>query len=167
MAELAAKMETALAKLTQRDGQELTESDPVWGETSWSFAFYGEVAVVHDVSHVIKILRQLNRTRYTLNGLAELIISYSLSSPFHSSHPTDSQAAPSSTETRQIPLPPSGASLTFHEARTVLAAFSGEASRTSELIKEWVAACTVEVPAWDEIKVEMVASDDEYDLETL
>ncbi|KAG8686052.1 hypothetical protein FRC09_014380 [Ceratobasidium sp. 395] len=157
IAERVTSLEKALAKLTQRDGQESTERDPVWSETSWSFARY--------VSHTIRLLRQLNRTRYTLNTFADPIKTYSLSSPDHSSQPTNSKSASSNPKTHQTLLSSNTSPTPFTQARTALASWSGEASRTSEFIKEWIEACTTEVPAWDGIEVE--DSDGDFDLETL
>ncbi|KAG8734498.1 hypothetical protein FRC10_011696 [Ceratobasidium sp. 414] len=159
IAERVAGLEVALAKLTQRDGQESTENNPVWGETSWSFALY--------VSHIIRLLRQLNRTRYTLATLVEQIIAYSLSSG-HSSQSTDSQPTPSDSGTRQTyssssNVPP----MTFAQARTALASWTSEASRTTESIKEWLETCSIEVPSWDEIEVGREDSDGELEIETL
>lgn len=44
----------ALAKLTQRDGQESTEKMPVWNETSWSLEGYGELSVIHNLVSITK-----------------------------------------------------------------------------------------------------------------
>ncbi|KAG8718387.1 hypothetical protein FRC12_016425 [Ceratobasidium sp. 428] len=159
IAERVTGLEAALTKLTQRDGQESTERNPVWSETSWSFVRY--------VSHIVRLLRQLNRTRYTLNTLAERIRTYSLSSPDHSSQPTNFKSAPPGSETHRIPPSSDTSPTLFAQARTALASWSSEASRTSESVKEWVGACAAEIPAWDEIEVEKGDSDEEFDFENL
>ncbi|KAG8776040.1 hypothetical protein FRC12_001126 [Ceratobasidium sp. 428] len=155
IAERATGLEAALAKLTQRDGQESTEKDSVWSEMSWSFARY--------VSHTVGLLRQLNRIRYILNTLAERIRTYSLSSPDHSPQSANSK----SPEIRRTPPSPDTSPTPFTQARTALASWSSEASCTSELINEWVGSCAAEIPAWDEIEVEKEDSDEEFDLEAL
>lgn len=108
------------------------------------------------VSHIAKVLRQLNRARYTLNALAEQTIAYSLSSPGPDTP---------KVETRQNTS--SSSQPTFAQARTSLASWSSEASRMAESIKEWLETCSIEIPSWEEVEVGKEDSEDELDIDDL
>ncbi|QRV90122.1 hypothetical protein RhiJN_18140 [Ceratobasidium sp. AG-Ba] len=142
VAERAEGLETALAKLTERDGQESTEQKPVWSDSSWSFSRY--------VSHVLELLRQLNRTRSAYNAASAQLVSYSLSLP-------DPDTSYSKTKTSP---------LTFSQARTALASWSSETSRTAEYMDEWKDISSIEAP-WDEYELENEESEDDFDIEGL
>ncbi|KAF8599573.1 hypothetical protein BDV93DRAFT_546790 [Ceratobasidium sp. AG-I] len=148
---LATGLEPAFAKLTERNGIESTERQPIWKETSWSLSRF--------VLHINRVLRPLHRTKHTLTTLSDLIIEYSLSSgrASQANHPALNSA---NLQTQQVLLSttPSTSNSnasppTFPQARAALASWSSEASRMSESTKEWTDVCVAEVVSWNEIEV--------------